>query len=114
MKYRVHGTILYYFCYVWSHFVVRSLKNVYFEVSVLVVPWGAQAKQIWAGPPKTEWLETHVLSVQLFCHLITITHSQQPHPHPHLHPPANLLVHPAGDFDESGQGLEVEGMGTYF
>ena len=78
----------------------------HFEGSVLVVPCEAQEKQIQAGTPKTEWLETLLLSVQLFCPLITIPHTQGPHP-------ANLLVHPTGDCNEPGQSLEVEGMGTF-
>ena len=59
-------------------------------------------------------METHLLSIPLFCHLITILDTQQPHPQTylHLHSLANLLVHPAGDFDETDQGLEVEGMWT--
>ena len=39
MKYRVHDPLLSYIFYVWNYFVVRSLYN---EVSVLVIPWGAQ------------------------------------------------------------------------
>ena len=35
-------------------------------------------------------------------------------PSPPSAPPANLLVHPAGDSNEPGQGLEVEGLGTFF
>ena len=59
-------------------------------------------------------METHLLSIPLFCHLITILNTQQPHPQTylHLHSIANLLVHPAGDFDEPDQSLEVEGMWT--
>ena len=81
---------------------------------VLIIAWKAQEKQIQAGPSMNEWLETHLLFIQLFSHLISIPHTQQPHPHPHLHPPANLLVHPAGDSNEPCQGLEVEGLGTFF
>lgn len=59
-------------------------------------------------------METHLLSIPFFCHLITILDTQQPHPQTylHLHSLANLLVHPAGEFNEPGQGLEVEGMWT--
>ena len=77
-----------------------------------MVPCRAQEKQIQVGPPKTEWLETHLLSIQLFCPLITIPTPEDPTLTPICTPATNLLVHPAGEFDEPDQGLEVEGMWT--
>ena len=55
--------------------------------------------------------------LQLFsCHLKTIPpNTWQPYlqPYLHLHSPAKLLSHLVGDLDDSGQGLEGEGMQTF-
>ena len=55
--------------------------------------------------------------LQLFsCNLKTIPHhTRQPYlqTYLHLHSPAKLLSHLVGDLDDSGQGLEGEGMQTF-
>lgn len=78
----------------------------------LVILLQSPRKQIQEGPLGRR-VETHLLSIPLL--------SSDHHPrHPttqfqtylHLHSLANLLVHPAGDFDETDQSSEVEGMWT--
>ena len=54
MKYRVHDTLLSYICCVWNSFAIRSLWKVHFEVSVLVIAWGAQDNRFRQVP--NEWV----------------------------------------------------------
>ena len=62
----------------------------------------------------SEWLEDHVLIIPtlLLSSENHPLHTWQPYlqPYLYLHPPAKLLTHLVGDLDDSGQGLEGEGM----
>ena len=65
----------------------------------------------------SEWLEDHMLLTPT---LLLSSENHPPHtwqpylqPYLHLHSPAKLLSHLVGDLDDSGQGLEGEGMQTF-
>ena len=61
------------------------------------------------------WRNTCSLLQSFSCHLKTIplTPNKFTPPHQHLHSPAKLLSHLAVDLDDSGQGLEADGMWTF-
>ena len=61
------------------------------------------------------WRNTCSLLQCFSCHLKTIplTPNKFTPPHQHLHSPAKLLSHLAVDLDDSGQGLEADGMWTF-
>ena len=60
----------------------------------------------------SECLEDHMLLTPILLIENHPPHTWQPYlqPYLHLHSPAMLLSHLVGDLDDSGQGLEGEGM----
>ena len=63
VKYSIHDTILSYFCYVLNNFIIRSLQNVHFEVSVFSATLQGPRKQIQKGPQGVSgWKPTCSLS----------------------------------------------------
>ena len=63
----------------------------------------------------SECLEDHMLLTPILLIENHPPYTWQPYlqPYLHLHSPAKLLSHLVGDLDDSGQGLEGEGMQTF-